>query len=162
MDQWAPADFMLVSPFAFEWLAAFLNGIEGGKKLPAMFNHGRAAFLAESEEENMDPMEHRVLVMLPSVYWLWGKVWLRHLEPWVGKWAMDEFYAGVSGQGAQDAADATAVLMANIQLKGENLIGGAADIYKCFDQVLRPLIYILLIEAGLPQGLIEAYKDMLG
>ena len=113
----------------------------------------------------MEPMQHRVFVILPTVYRLWGKVRLRHLEPWVEKWTLDEIYAGVSGQGAEDAAYATAVLMEDIGVKKEHVMRGAADIYKWFDQVLRPLVYSLLEEAGMPKGLLEAYnlfKNMYG
>eukprot|EP00973_Karenia_brevis_P007257 983762-Karenia_brevis.AAC.1 len=30
------------------------------------------------------------------------------------------------------------------------LVGGALDLHKCFDQVLRPLFYMVLLLAGLP------------
>ena len=88
----------------------------------------------------MDPLEHRVLLMLPSVYRLWGKTRLRHLEPWVAEWTVDELYAGVGGQGTEGASYATAVLLENLQLKNEYTTGGVADISQGFDQVLRPLI----------------------
>ena len=94
------------------------------------FYHGRAAFLSKAEGGSMDPMEHRVLLMLPSVYRLWGKTRLRHLEPWVAEWAVVELYAGVGGRGAEGASYATAVLLENIQPKGEHLSDGVADIYK--------------------------------
>ena len=103
--------------FVFEWLAAFLNEIEGGKPWPDAFNHGRAAFLSKAEGGSLNPLEHRVLLMLPSVYRLWGKTRLRHLEPWIAEWTVDELYAGVGRQGAEDASYATAVLLENLQLK---------------------------------------------
>ena len=37
--------------------------------------------------------------------------------------------------------------------------GGVTDVYKCFDQVLRPLVYMLLAEPGMPKGILEACKD---
>ena len=46
----------------------------------------------------MDPLDYSVLVMLSAVYPLWGKTRLRHLEPWISEWALDELYAGVGGQ----------------------------------------------------------------
>ena len=36
--------------------------------------------------------------------------------------------------------------------------GGAADIFKCFDQVNRELVYELLEKAGLPRRVLAAYK----
>ena len=60
---------------------------------------------------------------------------------------------------AEEAAYATAVLIENTHLKGEHLSGGAADIFKCFDQILRPLVYLLMKAAGMPSGIIRAYRN---
>ena len=68
-------------------------------------------------------------------------------------------FAGVGEQGAEDAAYGTAVLIENTHLKGEHLSGGAADIYKCFDQILRPLIYCIIEAAGIPKGVLRAYRN---
>ena len=57
----------------------------------------------------MDPLAYRVLLMLPSVYRLWGKIRLAQLQPWVVMWALPQIYVGVKGQGANDASYATAV-----------------------------------------------------
>ena len=67
MDQWAPAELKLLSPLAYQWMAEFLNEIEKCKSWPKEFNHGRAAFLAKTEDGIMDPLQHRVLVMLPAI-----------------------------------------------------------------------------------------------
>ena len=50
-------------------------------------------------------------------------------------------------------------MIENLHLRGEHLTGGAADVYKCFDQVLRPLVYELLKAAGMPSGILGAYED---
>ena len=68
-------------------------------------------------------------------------------------------FAGVGEQGAEDAAYATAVLIENTHLKGGHLTGGAADIFKCFDQILRPLLYLIMKAAGMRSGIIGAYRD---
>ena len=36
-------------------------------------------------------------------------------------------------------------------------MGGALDLFKCFDQVLRPLLYAVLRLAGLPEPVLMAY-----
>ena len=66
--------------------------------------------------------------------------------------------AGVAGQGAGDAAYATAVLFENAQLKEEDVTGGTADIFKCFDQLLRPLVYKILETSGVPNKMGKAYE----
>jgi hypothetical protein len=44
---------------------------------------------------------------------------------------------------------------------GTPFSGGSADIYKCFDQIVRPFVYKLLDLSGLPKPIIKAYKAFL-
>ena len=44
---------------------------------------------------------------------------------------------------------------------GMGLTGGAADIYKCFDQLSMPLIHKILEEAGMPTRVLETYSKYL-
>ena len=60
-------------------------------------------------------------------------------------------YAGVEAQGAEAAAYHTALIAELCKLTHTNFSGGAADIYKCFDQIVRPLIYKQLDAAGMPE-----------
>ena len=70
-------------------------------------------------------------------------------------------FAGVPGQGAADGAYFTALELEEAKLRGQNVTGGVADIYKCFDQVQRPLVYTLLLRGGVPQRVVNAYKAFL-
>ena len=63
--------------------------------------------------------------------------------------------------GGQDAAYNTALITEWCELMGVDLTGGAADIYKCFDQLSRPLIYKVLEEAGMPTRVLDAYRKYL-
>ena len=107
----------------------------------------------------MDPMDYRVLLMLASTYRLWGKIRLAHLQPWIEEWNLPEIYAGIEGKGAADAAYATAMEIEYCRISGTKYSGGAADIYKCFDQVRREIVYDLLKAAGTPQQILHAYRD---
>ena len=78
--------------------------------------------------------------MLPAVYRLWARVRLAHLQPWISLWASAHTFAGVEGKGAADAAYDAAIRMEYYKLKEIPLIGGSANIYKCFDQLQRGLI----------------------
>ena len=68
-------------------------------------------------------------------------------------------YAGVEGQGANDAAYTTAVEIELCRLLGTDYSGGAADIFKCFDQVQRPIVYKVLRWAGIPARVPNAYRN---
>ena len=159
MGQWTPADLMLLSKEACQHLATFFNMIERGAGWPKHLTMARVAFLAKEEDSDMDPLAHRVLLMLASTYRLWAKIRLSHLQPWIETWALEEIYAGIEGQGANDAAYATAIEIENCRLQGIDYSGGAADISKCFDQVRREIVYKLMEEAGIPKGILTAYRD---
>ena len=65
--------------------------------------------------------------------------------------------AGVGGQGGEDAAYASAVLLEHCLSNGKEATGGAAEIFKCFDQVMRNLVYELLDKADMPRNILDAY-----
>jgi hypothetical protein len=137
MDQWMPAEFKLLSKEACHHLAMMFNMVEKGAAWPKNTTVARAAFLAKEEESDMDPLDYRVLLMLSSAYRTYAKVRLAHLQPWIGTWAVDEMYAGIEGQGAGDAAYATAIEVEVCRFMGVHFTGGAADIFKCFDQIQK-------------------------
>ena len=161
MDQWAPGDLAMLSKKAYERLAKMLNMIEDGSPWPEQLEKARATFLAKDPDNALDPLAYRVILMLPSTYRMWAKARLRHLQPWIAGWSMEEMYAGVEGRGAGDAAYSTAVLLEWCKLHGEEYTGGAADIYKCFDQILRPLLFKILHEAGMPEKALSPYRRFL-
>ena len=67
----------------------------------------------------------------------------------------------IEGRGVADAAYAIALHIELCALEGIPLIGGAADIFKCFDQILRPLVYEMMEMAGMPEEVLVVYRDFL-
>ena len=159
LDQWTLADLRMLSPKAYESVAKMLNEIEGGKEWPRQMHTARAAFLPKDETNSQDPLEYRVLLMLPAVHRKWAKTRLRHLASWVQEWQLDEMFAEVEGKGAADAAYIMTLRIELCKFLGEDFAGAAvADIYKCFDQIQRPLLYETLRKAGMPGEILGAYK----
>ena len=74
----------------------------------------------------MDPMDYRVLLMLSSVYRLYGEIRLPQLQPWIETWGLPEFYAGIEGKGANDAAYATAIEIEYCRMHGVKYSGGGS------------------------------------
>ena len=50
-----------------------------------------------------------------------------------------------------------AILMESSRITGIDITGGAIDIMKCFDQIPRSIIRIILIYAGMPKSIVDAY-----
>ena len=107
------------------------------------------------------PLTTRVLRMMPVAYRLWAWARLRHLQPCVGGWATAEMFAGVAQQEAEYVACLAALVAELCTLTSSLFSGGAVDIYKCFHQIVRPLVYAILQEAGMPQRMLGPCKRLL-
>ena len=66
-------------------------------------------------------------------------------------------YGGLPGPGAFDAWFATAIDTEFAMLHDIPLAGAIIDPMKCFDQIIRPLLYTVLALAGLPTCVLTAY-----
>ena len=66
-------------------------------------------------------------------------------------------FAGVPGAGADDAWYNAALRLETWQAKGIPVVGGSVDIYKCFDQIIRLIVYVVLMLSGFPPKVLTAY-----
>ena len=161
LDGVLASDLKLLSSKALEWLASMLNSIEQGAEWPKQTLAGRTAWLDKTDgpEPSLDPLEYRGLAILSKVYRLYAAIRLRHLQPWVQNWEKEELFAGTSAAtGAEDAWYLLGLECEEARLLGEIFTGGSADIWKCFDQHQRALLYDLLEAAGFPKPILRAYQ----
>ena len=148
----------VLSGKAYHWMAQMLNTIEQGAAWPKGTTQARAAFLAKDSMKQGDPLAYRILLILSAVYRRWAAVRLHHLGEWIDGWALPEIFAGVQGKGAEQAWYSTALLVEEARLRGINYTGGAADVWKCFDQIQRPMVYKLARMAGMSEKVLNAYE----
>lgn len=99
-----------------------------------------------------------MLLILVSIYRRWATLRLRQLAGWVEGWARDDMIAGVGGRGAEDGCYTSAVLLEEAELQGHDLTDVAADVFKCFDQLVRETINQLAALAGMPERVLDAYR----
>ena len=104
-------------------------------------------------------MDLRILTLLPNIYRRWASLRLADLAPWIEGWNLDEIFAGVPGRGAEHAWYNTSILTEFLRTLEVHYTGAAADIWKCFDQVLRPLVYDILLAAGFPKHILHVYMS---
>ncbi|MDP7068883.1 MAG: reverse transcriptase domain-containing protein, partial [Candidatus Peribacteraceae bacterium] len=158
VDGWSPRDLTLFPLAVFTWWSYLLNAIEGGKPWPQGVLHGRTSFMAKHmDKECLDITEQRLLLLLSTFYRKWSKHRLRCVHPWIDTWKLDGLFAGIPGRGAEDAWWITSIVIETARMSGIPLSGGAADIWRCFDQISRTLLYYLLIMGGFPTRILDAY-----
>ena len=80
---------------------------------------------------------------------------------WVHMWSLEEMFAGVPGKGATDAWHEVLTTLEVCKLEDQGYCGGVADIAKFFDQIKRAMLYQVAAAAGMPTGVLTAYKAYL-
>ena len=160
LDGVQKGDLAILSPYACDWIAALLNSIEAGAAWPDLCTQGRLAFLSKGGDA-ASPLDFRKLSILSKVYRLHMTLRLKDLAPWIKSWALACLFAGTCDPaGAEDAWYETALLLELSKLEGTPFSGGGADIFKCFDQIVRVLLLDLLVAGGFPPRLARAYKKI--
>ncbi len=122
--------------------------------------HG-GVFLAKDPADTHNPLAYRILKITSGVYRKWASLRMKHLQDWIQLWDEEAILAGVPGKGATDGWYKTALILE--QARANNLLfaGGSVDIYKCFDQLNRQLVYALAKQAGMPERVLQAYSRYL-
>ena len=128
-----------------------------------MLLHAKTAFLdkAKTPSFSADPLQLRILTITQAVYRLWARARLTDLAPWIAQWDDVHIFGGMPGRGAEDAWYSTALLQESVTLGGESFTAGSVDLMKCFDQILRPLLFALLHRANFPCKVLTAYRSFL-
>ena len=147
LDNFSPLDFTLLSDDTYDWLAILLDLVEQGEPWPQALLQTKASYLWKDTA-----LAYRVLLILSCLYRRWATVRLHDLRPWIRQWEAEGMNAGTEATGSQDAWWETALTMEHCRITGTPFSGGASDIYKCFDQLPRHLVYHLAHSAGMPKS----------
>ena len=162
MDAWTFDDWKFLPREAFVHLCTLLTLTENGHQWPSQLLHAKAHMLSKDPDDPFNPLAYRLLLITPILYRAWAKLRLSHLQGWIASWALEHRYGGMQGVGASEAWFATAIEVEWSLVSRIPLIGGALDLFKCFDQIMRPLLYAVLRIAGLPTPILTAYMNYQG
>ena len=157
MGSWTKQDLAWASDHAYQLLAQLFNSIEHHPAWPSTLTKARAVFLSKDPSDTGNPKAYRILKITSVIYRLWATIRVKHLDHWVRGWAEPEMYAGIPGAGAEEGWYLTQLEMEHHTSNNTPITAASIDIYKCFDQVVRPLVYHLTDKAGMPKGILNAY-----
>ena len=158
MDGWTKADLAWASDYAFQWLAAWYTSIEASRKWPTELTKARTVFLAKDSNDTGNPMAYRILKITSTLYRLWASVRIQDLEGWIQTWADPAMFAGIPGAGAEEAWYLTQLDFELKRLTNSHIAAGSIDVYKCIDQIVRPLAIDLARKAGMPTSILDTYS----
>ena len=159
LDAWTKRDLAWISDKGFQWLTRWFTKIEKTKKWPEAQTKARAVFLCKDPKDAGNPMAYRILKITSSLYRIWASVRMKDMEAWVLTWADKCMFAGIPGAGAEEGWYLTQLDFELKRLAGIQITAGSIDIFKCFDQILRPLIIELAKAAGMPSDILDTYEQ---
>ena len=116
----------------------------------------RAVFLSKDPNDTTNPLAQRIQKITSAIYREWAGVRTRNLEDWIETWDHKSINSGMPGKGAMDGWYYTAFYNELSTVSNNRVSGGSIDIYKCFDQLNKPLIYKLAKKAGMPLKIVDA------
>ncbi len=119
----------------------------------------RAVLLSKDPSDTHNPLAYRILKITSGIYRKWASMRMRHLHDWVLLWDEEAINAGVPDKGAPDGWLKTAIDLEFARVNNIQIAGGSIDVYKCFDQLNKPLIIQLAKEAGMPARVLTAYAN---
>ena len=96
-----------------------------------------------------------------QIYRKWATMRLKHLAPWIHRWALPQMYAGFLVQGAEQAWWQLSLGLEYWRSQQTQATGSATDIYKCFDQSVRPLVYTIARIVGIPKRVLTEYVNIM-
>ena len=123
-DGWQAEEFAGFSTIAFQRLAEVMNKIEESGSWPSQPPHGRTAFLAKDIHNQEDPLNFRVLLILPLIYRRWAGLRQMQLHWWVQQWATPGMFSGLPGVGADSACWLTSLKYELASITCEPFLGG--------------------------------------
>lgn len=161
LDGWTTKELALFSPKTCDMVANLLSQIEKGAQWPRSTTHAKIAYLEKDGAVVGKVMSFRPITITSPLYRAWASMRLADLKGWIKIWALDEIYAGVPGRGATDAWHEALTDVEELTIDEEHFCGGVTDIAKFFDQIVRQLVYRVAAIAGLPPGILIAYRTFL-
>ena len=161
LDNWTKSELKWTSDLGFQWLERFYRKVEETGKWPETATMTRAIFLCKDPDDKANPMSYRIIKVTSALYRLWGSVRIKDLDGWISSWKTKHMFSGIPGVGAEDCAYQTAIYAELKRIYGEGFTTGSIDVHKCFDQVVRTLVYEIARAAGIPEGVLRAYRGFL-
>ena len=100
--QWEHEEWAALPQAAIDWLSRLLARVEQGAQWPQQTRWGKALVLSTVEGVTTDPMDFRILLILPRFYRRRAGLRLRDVAPWVQQLAAAGDVRGRSRRRSRD------------------------------------------------------------
>lgn len=157
-DSWRAAECKLLPPNLLEPMAQLFNEIEAGAEWPRGLLYAITALLAKAGQDPLTagPLKQRPVTVASVLYRRYSSLRYKHLCAWMEKWLHPNFRGGVPGGECRDLTLEVGLDLEEAALEQEPLWGMNEDVFKCYDSLVRRLLFGAAKDLGCPPGFVES------
>ena len=86
--------------------------------------HAKATALGKDPTLPLEPLNYRSLMVMPTIYRKWALTRMKHLQPWIARWQLDDMLADIPGASAEDPWFTASLDLQHAHIKGQPAVGG--------------------------------------
>ena len=152
----------MITALAAWWLAALLTLCERLARLPNLTKYGISTPILKPDGKPEDPLDRRNISVLSYLYRLWARSRRRDLKRlWHGRWRHRAHFSGPANKGAAEAWYERALAVGLARARGTAMAGGAVDVVKCYDELIRQVVVAVAYLCGMPEKILCLYYAFL-
>ena len=137
LDNLHPRELRILPALSWHWAAEMLTLIEKGEPWPLPALDARATFLLKPDGDSGVLTDYRILLLTSTLYRIWAKARMHHLDPWARSWAVDGMLSAGPGLGAADGHYEVSLRIEQAITAAWQFGGGCTDLAQCFDRIMR-------------------------
>lgn len=156
IDGWRTVEMFSLPNFVYDQIATFFRGIEDGTRLmPKQLATAKQVLLNKNGLD--DPMQKRIISLLPSFLLAYTGTRFRHLQSWQQSVFPSEIKGGIKGRCLSDIPTNLRLCINTSKQSKCPLVGIKLDKSKCFDRIVYPIAASLLLGFGCPKKVVSFF-----
>ena len=156
IDGWRTVELYSLPSFVYDKIAIFFRGIEDGTRLmPKQLATAKQILLNKNGLD--DPMQKRIISLLPIFLLAYTGTRFRHLQSWQQSVFPSEIKGGIKGRCLSEIPTNLRLCIDSSKQSNRPLVGIKLDKSKCFDRIVYPIAASLLLAFGCPKKVVSVF-----
>lgn len=157
MDGLRPAELRRLPPFLLLQLCRWFKLVEETGEWPEHLSWGAAPLLPKGEGGK--PEQLRPITVLTALWRLWSGIRYRQLHKWQEEWVHPSLTGSRPGRECRETSFTVALLIEMARTAGLEVQGTQLDYTKCFDLLVRDILFPLAAKYGLPAAVLGPMRS---
>ena len=159
IDGWRTVEMYSLPVFVYDQVATFFRAIEDGtRSMPKQLATAKQVLLNKNGRD--DPMQKRIISLLPIFLLAYTGTRFRHLQAWQRTVFPLELKGGIKGRNLSEIPVNLRLCIDSAKESNRSLVGIKLDKSKCFDRIVHSLAAALLLGFGCPKKVVTFFMGI--